>query len=95
MKHFHHGLFVDPHDGAISHRGCGTQTKKLPCKATFSEEISLVQNADCGFLPGLRHNGQPHLALLYIKNSIGRIALNEDGPFLRECGDLPAAVDGR
>ena len=26
-----------------------------PRKATFSEEIALVQNADGGFLPSLRH----------------------------------------
>src|ERR1700737_5641781 len=77
------------------HRSCGAQAERLPCKATFSEEIALVQNAYRGFLPVLRHNGESYLSFLYIKNSIGRIALNEDRLLLGKSCDLPAAVDGR
>ena len=62
MKHFHHGLLIDSHHRAIGHRGCGAQAKRLPCKATFSEEITLVQNACCGFLPALRHNCESYLS---------------------------------
>jgi hypothetical protein len=51
MKHFHHRILVDSHYRAISHRGCAAQTESLPCKATFSEEIALAQNAYGGFLP--------------------------------------------
>jgi hypothetical protein len=74
---------------------CGEQAESLPCKATFSEEIALVQNAYRGFLPALRHNGESDLSFLYIKNSIGRIALNEDRLLLAKSCDLPAAIDGR
>jgi hypothetical protein len=70
VEHFHHRLLIDSHHGAIGHRGCEAQTERLPGKATFSEEIAPVQNADCGFLPDLRHNGEFYLSVLYIKNSI-------------------------
>ena len=53
VKHFHHGLLIDSHHGAIGHCSCGAHAEGLPCKATFSEEIALVQNAYCGFLPAL------------------------------------------
>jgi len=43
--------FVDSHYGAIGHCGCGAKSERLSRKATFSEEIALVQNADGGFLP--------------------------------------------
>jgi hypothetical protein len=33
-------------------------------KATFSEEIALVQNADCSFLPGFRFRGENHRFVL-------------------------------
>ena len=81
--------------GAIGHCGCGAQAERLPCKATFSEEIALVQNADCGFLPDLRHNGEFYLSFLYIKNSIGRVALSKDRLLLEKSFDLSTAVDGR
>src|SRR5439155_3764509 len=68
---------------------------EVPCKATFSEEIALVQNAYCGFLPALRHNGEFYLSFLYIKNSIGRVALNKDRLLFGKRCDLPTAVDGR
>src|SRR5580692_3324797 len=67
----------------------------LPCKATFSEEIALVQNAYCGFLPELRHNGEFYLSFLYIKNSIGRVALSKDCLLFGKNFDLSTAVDGR
>jgi hypothetical protein len=66
VKHFHHGLLVDFHHGAIGHCGCGAQAERLPRKATFSEKIALVQNAYCGFLPDLRHNGEFNLSFLNI-----------------------------
>src|SRR5690242_7670005 len=69
--------------------------ERLPCKATFSEEIALVQNAYCGFLPALRHNGEFYLSFLYVKNSIGRVALNKDRLLFGKRCDLPTAVDGR
>jgi hypothetical protein len=66
VEHFIHGLFVNFHHGAIGHRGCGAQAARMSSEATFSEEIALFQNADCGFLPDLRHNGEFYLSFLYI-----------------------------
>jgi len=71
VEHFIHGLFVNFHHEAIGHCGRGAQAARLSSEATFSEEIALFQNADCGFLPDLRHNGEFYLSFLYIKNSIG------------------------
>jgi len=88
VKHFCHGLLVDFHHGAIGHCGCGAQAERLPRKATFSEEIALVQNADCGFLPDLRHNGELYLSCLYIKNSIGRVALSKERLLFGKSFDL-------
>jgi hypothetical protein len=95
VEHFIHGLSVNFHHGAIGHCGCGAQAERLPCKATFSEEIALVQNAECGFLPDLRHNGEFHLSFFYIKNSIGRVPLSKDRPLFGKSFDLSTAVDGR
>jgi hypothetical protein len=69
MEHFHHGLLVDFHYGAINHCGCGAQAERLSREATFSEKITLVQNASCGFRPGLRHNGEPYFSFLDIKTA--------------------------
>jgi hypothetical protein len=95
VKHFHHGLLIDSHHRASGHCRRGTQPQRLPCKATFPEEIALVQNADCGFLPDLRHNGESYFSFLYIKNSIGRVALSKDRLLLEKSLDPPTAVDGR
>src|SRR5438094_7535329 len=95
VKHFHHGLLIDSHHRAIGHCGCGAQAESLPSKATFSEEIALVQNAYGGFLPNRRHNGEFYLSFLYIKNSIGRVALNKDRLLFGKSCDLTTAVDGR
>jgi hypothetical protein len=95
VKHFHHGLLIDLHHRAIDHCGCGAQAQRLPGKATFSEELALVQNAYCGFLPPLRHDGEFYLSFLDIKNSIGRVALNKDRLLLAKSCDLPTAVEGR
>src|ERR1700720_4005307 len=95
MKHFCHRLPLDLHHRAIGHCGRGAQTESLPCEATFSEEIPLTQNAYCGFLPDLRHNGEFYLSFLNIKNSIGRIPLNKDRLFCAKRRDLPSAVEGR
>src|SRR6202790_389623 len=95
VEHFCHGLLVDFHHGAIGHCDCGAQAERLPCKATFSEEIALVQNANCGFLPDLRHNGEFYLSFLYIKNSIGGVALSKDRLLLGKSFDLSTAVDRR
>ena len=78
VKHGHHGLLVDSHHRAIGHCGCGAQAEWLSCKATFSEEIALVQHADRGFLPALRHNGEFYLPFLCVKHGVGRIALSKD-----------------
>src|ERR1019366_3672577 len=69
--------------------------ERLPFKAPFSEEIALVQNPYCGFLPALRHNGESHLTFPYIKNSIGRVALSKDRLLFGKGYDLSTAVDGR
>src|ERR1700738_4580100 len=69
VKHFHHVLLIDPHHRAIGQCGCGAHAEWLPCKATFSEESALVQNAYCGFLPDLRDNCEYYLSFLYVKNS--------------------------
>src|ERR1700674_820671 len=95
VGHPHQRLLIDSHHRAISHRGCGAQPERLPCKATFSEEVALVQNANCGFLPDLRHNGEFYLSFLSIKNSIGRVALSKDRLLFGKSFDLSTAVDGR
>jgi hypothetical protein len=95
VKHFHHGLLVDFHHGAIRHCGRRAKAERLPCRATFSEKIAPVQNAYCGFLPDLRHNGEFYLSFLYIKNSIGRVALSKDRLPFGKGLDLSTAVDGR
>jgi hypothetical protein len=95
VKHFHHGLFVDLHHRAIGHCARGAQAESLSCEASFSEEISLVQNAYGGFLPALRHNCESYLSFPYIKNSVGRVALNKDRLLFGKGCDLPTAVDGR
>ncbi|HXM12391.1 MAG TPA: hypothetical protein VN946_20740 [Terriglobales bacterium] len=64
MKHVIHGLLVNFHHGAIGHCGCGAEAERLPRKATLTEEIATVQNADCGFLADLRHNGKFYLSFL-------------------------------
>jgi len=91
----HSGLLVNFHHGAICHCGCGAQAERLPCKATLPKEIATVQNADCGFLADLRHNGEFYLSFLYIENSIRRVALSKDRLLFCESFDLPATVDGR
>jgi hypothetical protein len=85
---------VDFHRGAIGHCGCGTKANRLPGKAALSEEIALVQNTYCGFLPGLRHNRESHLSFLYVENGIGRVALGKNCPPLWNSFDLSTAVDG-
>src|ERR1700693_5127406 len=95
MKHFHHGLLVNFHYGAIGQCGCGAHAEWLPCEATFSEEITLVQNAYCGFLSVLRHNREFYLSVLDIKNSIRCVALRKDRLFFGKSYDLSTAVDGR
>src|ERR1700730_1065658 len=95
VKHFHHGLLIDSHHRAIGHCGCGAQAERLPYKATIFEKITLVQNAYCGFLPPPRHNGELHLSFLYVKNSIGRVALNKDPLLFGKSCDLPTFADGR
>src|ERR1022692_2846868 len=95
VEHLHHGLLVDFHHRAIGHCSCGAHAEWLPSKATLSEEISLVQNADGGFLPDRRHNGEFYLPFLYVKNSIARVALSKDRLLLRKSFDLSTVVDGR
>src|ERR1700730_4671625 len=95
VKHFHHGLLIDSHHRATGHRSCGAQAERLPGKASFSEEIALLQNADGGFLSDQRHNGESYLSFLYIKNSIGQVALNKDRLLLGKSFDLPTTVDSR
>src|SRR5450631_284584 len=95
VKHFDHGLFRDFHDGAISRCGCGTQAEGLPCKATISEEIALVENADCGFLPCLRHNSEFYRSFLNIKNGFARVALNKDRLLFGISLNLSPTVDDR
>jgi hypothetical protein len=50
----------------------------LPGKTAFAEEITLVQNADGGFLPGLRYNAEFDFSFRYVKDSIGRVALSKN-----------------
>ena len=78
MDHFHHGFLIDPHQRAVGYSGRGAHAKGLCCEATFSEEIALLQNAYCGFLPALCKNGELYLPSLYVKNRIGRVALRKD-----------------
>src|SRR4029077_11882722 len=73
----------------------GAHADWLPCEATFSEESALVQDAYCGFLSDLRDNCEYYLSSLYVKNSIGRVALSKDRLPFSKIFDLPAAVNGR
>jgi hypothetical protein len=84
VNHSHHGLLVNSRHGAIAHRRCGAHAKGLSCEATFSEEIALVQNANGGFLPTRRQDSKSYVARLYIKDRVGRIALNKDRLFLEK-----------
>src|SRR5882724_6869674 len=95
MKHVHHRVLIDSHHRTVSQCVCAAQAKSLPSKATFSKEIALVQNAYGGFLPSLRYNGEFYLSFLYIKNSVGRVALNKDWLLFGKSCDRPTAVDGR
>ena len=94
VQDLHHGLLIDSHHRAIGHCGCGAQAERLPSKATFSEEIALVQNAYRGFLPGLRHNREFYFSPLYIKHSIGRVTLSKDCLLLGKACDCPSTVNG-
>jgi len=95
VKHIHHVLLVDPHHRASGQCGGEAHAELLPCKATFAEESALVQNAYCGFLSDLRNHGEFYLSFLYVKNSIGRVALSKDRLPFSKSFDLSAAVDGR
>src|ERR1700686_4018039 len=95
VKNLYHGLLIDSHHRAIGHCGYGEQAESLPCKATFSEEVALVQNAYHGFLPALRHDGESYLSFLYVKNGIGQVTLNKDRLFLTKRCDFSPAIDGR
>ena len=64
VKHSHHRLLFNSHQRTIGQFGCGTHAETLPCKASFSEEIALLQNAYCGLLPSLRQNGEFYLSFL-------------------------------
>jgi hypothetical protein len=95
VKDFHHGFLFNPHHRAIGQCGRGAHAEKLPCEATFSEEIAAVQNAYRGYLPDLRHNGESYSSFLNIKDRIGRVALSKDRLFSAKSCGLPTGVDGR
>jgi|ERR1700722_12322781 len=73
----------------------GAHPKRLCCEATFSEEITLVQNAYGGFLPVTRRNCEFYRSRLDIKDRIGRVALSKDCLLPRKVRDCPATVDSR
>src|SRR5580658_6620892 len=62
-----------------------------PVRQPSPKKSPLFQNADCGFLPDLRHNGESYLSFLDIKNSIGRVALSKNGLLLEKRLDLSTA----
>src|ERR1035441_10410857 len=95
VNDFHHGFLIDPHQRAIGHCGRSAHAERPCCEATFSEEIALIQNAYCGFLPARGQNGEFYLSPLYVENRIGRVALSKDCLFFGSGRDCPAAVDGR
>ena len=95
VNYIHHGFLLDAHYRAVGHRDRGAQAARLSCEGTVSEEITLVQNGYCGFLPAHRHNGESYLSLLYIENRISRVTLSKDHPFVRKGRDCSTAVDGR
>jgi hypothetical protein len=93
---------VRRHHRAIGHCGCGaaflsirTHAAGLSREATLPEEITVTQNAYCGFLSALCYDGEFHFSSLYVKNRIGRIALNKDCLLFGDVGYCPAPVDGR
>jgi hypothetical protein len=88
VNHIHHGFLVDSHHSAIGHRGCGAHAAGLSYEAALPEEITLVQNAYCGFLPVSSHNDEFYFSLLHIENRIGRVALNKDTKIVRLSGKV-------
>ena len=95
VKRAHHGLFFDPRELALCHRGCRSHAKRLACQGSFSEEIAVTQDANRRFLAGLGDDGQLYFALLDIENRVRRVALREDGVLFRNLNRLPALANRR
>jgi len=66
----------------------------MPGKARLPEELTVAQDAYCGFLSALRHDGKPDLSFLDAENRPGNVALHKDClPFVKN-HDIPASIDG-
>ena len=72
------------------HRRRGCPVRQPSPKKSPSFRMPMVAS-----FPLVRHNGESYLSFLYIKNSIGRVALRKDRLFFAKSCDLPTAVDGR
>jgi hypothetical protein len=68
---------------------------ELPSKPTFSEEISLCQNAKACLLSGVGHYDKPYLSLLDKKQCAGLIALSEYDGVLLVRQHVPTPPGGR
>ena len=95
VDHADHGRFLQPHDLAFGHCGNRGYASRLSGQAPLTEEIAGSQHCDDGFFPLLGNNGNLHIALLDIENSIGRVPLNKDRLLFGKRCNLPTAVDGR
>ena len=71
------------------HRRRGCPVRQPSPKKSPSFRMAIVA------LPALRHNGEFYLSFLYVKNSIGRVALNKDRLLFGKSCDLPTAVGRR
>src|ERR1700728_2127828 len=95
VKCKHHCLLVDSHEFAICHRDSRSHASRLSSKATFSEEISLVQYAQSCFFAARGYHCEPDPAFLNIEDRVSGIPLCEDCLFLGEGRDSPTRADNR
>src|SRR5688572_28160200 len=73
-----HGCFIQPHDRGVHHRGDGRNASRLCHEAALAEESIRTKNCDDSLL-ALRGNDRDlDLALLDVKDSVGRLPLGED-----------------
>jgi hypothetical protein len=77
MKSGDHRGFRDGRDQAIFHRRCRRNAQLMPIHAALAEKLAGLQNRDDGFLALFGKDSKLYLAFLYVKHSIGDIALLE------------------
>jgi hypothetical protein len=88
-------VLINMEQDALCQRDGRKHVSDLASKPTFSEEVSLGQNAKACFLPGLGHHDKPNLPFLDKEQSVRRIALGEYHVFLLIRQQLPTFPSGR